>query len=96
MTIKARLLLILVGGILLLFGASFYSDQQLSEANASYNAEASITSYTSAWFGSLDGGYVNNLEVYDPTDGSFSNIDFWDFEKRPLHGWRHEPTSRCI
>ena len=83
MTIKARLLLILVGGILLLFGASFYSDQQLSEANASYNAEASITSYTSAWFGSLDGGYVNNLEVYDPTDGSFSNIDFWDFEKDP-------------
>ena len=83
MTIKARLLLILVGGILLLFGASFYSNQQLSEANASYNAEASITSYTSAWFGSLDGGYVNNLEVYDPTDGSFSNIDFWDFEKDP-------------
>ena len=83
MTIKARLLLILISGILLLFGASFYSTQQLSEANASYNAEASITSYTSAWFGSLDGGYVNNLEVYDPTDGSFSNIDFWDFKKDP-------------
>ena len=62
MTIKARLLLILVGGILLLFGASFYSNQQLSEANASYNAEASITSYTSAWFGSLDGGYVTTLK----------------------------------
>ena len=71
MTIKARLLLAVVGGIILLFAASFYASNELSKANGDYNAEASITSYTSAWFGSLDGGYVNNLETFDPILGSF-------------------------
>ena len=66
MTIKARLLLAVVGGIILLFSASFYATNELNKANDDYNAEASITSYTSAWFGSLDGGYVNNLETFDP------------------------------
>jgi len=95
-TIKARLLLIVVGGIFLLFGASFYSNQQLKEANAGYNADASLTSYTSAWFGSLDGSYVNNLEVYDPTDGSFANIDYWDFEKDPYTGEDTNPLHAAF
>ena len=86
MTIKARLLLAVVGGILLLFAASFYASNELNKANDDYNAEASITSYTSAWFGSLDGGYVNNLETFDPVLGSFEKIGFWESDKDPFNG----------
>ncbi len=86
MTIKARLLLAVVGGILLLFAASFYATNELNKANDDYNAEASITSYTSAWFGSLDGGYVNNLETFDPVLGSFEKIGFWEYDNDPFNG----------
>ena len=86
MTIKARLLLAVVGGIILLFSASFYATNELNKANDDYNAEASITSYTSAWFGSLDGGYVNNLETFDPVLGSFEKIGFWEYDSDPFDG----------
>lgn len=86
MTIKARILLVLTSGIALLFGASFYSSTQLSAANENYNSNAAVTSLTSAWLGSLDGGYINSLEVFDPIDGAYSNIDYWDYDKNPFDG----------
>ena len=84
MTIKARILLVLTCGILVLFGASFYSSSQLSTANERYNSQAALTSLTSAWLGTLDGGYINNLEVFDPLDGAYSNVDYWDYNKNPF------------
>jgi len=86
MTIKSKVLLIILLGISSLFAANFYSSQQMNVANKLYSAEESITAHTSAWFSNMDTQFVSNLLTFDPLDGSESNSGYWDPDTDVFYG----------
>ncbi len=80
MTIKSKMLLIILLGIGGLFIANFYSSAQLNAAHKNYSSEESLTAHSSAWFSNMDTQFVSNLLTFDPLDGSERNASFWDPE----------------
>ena len=78
MTIKSKMLLIILLGIGGLFLANFYSSVQLNSAYKQYSSEESLTAHSSAWFSNMDTQFVSNLLTFDPLDGSERNASFWD------------------
>ena len=80
MTIKSKMLLIILLGISGLFIANFYSSAQLNAAHKNYSSEESLTAHSSAWFSNMDTQFVSNLLTFDPLDGSERNASFWDPE----------------
>ena len=78
MTIKSKMLLIILMGIGGLFLANFYSSVQLNSAYKQYSSEESLTAHSSAWFSNMDTQFVSNLLTFDPLDGSERNASFWD------------------
>ena len=80
MTIKSKMLLIILVGIGGLFFANFYSSMQMNAANRAYSSEESLTAHESAWFSNMDTQFVSNLLTFDPMDGSERNANFWDPE----------------
>ena len=77
MTIKSKMLLIILLGIGGLFLANFYSSVQLNSAYKQYSSEESLTAHSSAWFSNMDTQFVSNLLTFDPLDGSERNANFW-------------------
>ncbi len=78
MTIKSKMLLIILLGIGGLFLANFYSSVQLNAAYKQYSSEESLTAHSSAWFSNMDTQFVSNLLTFDPIDGSERNASFWE------------------
>lgn len=78
MTIKSKMLLIILLGIGGLFLANFYSSVQLNAAYKQYSSEESLTAHSSAWFSNMDTQFVSNLLTFDPLDGSERNASFWE------------------
>ena len=78
MTIKSKMLLIIMLGIGILFIANFYSSMQMNSAHKQYSSEESLTAHSSAWFSNMDTQFVSNLLAYDPMDGSERNASYWD------------------
>ena len=78
MTIKSKMLLIILLGIGGLFVANFYSSAQLNTAHKNYSSEESLMAHSSAWFSNMDTQFVSNLLTFDPLDGSERNASFWD------------------
>ena len=78
MTIKSKMLLIILLGIGGLFLANFYSSVQLNSAYKEYSSEESLTAHSSAWLSNMDTQFVSNLLTFDPLDGSERNASFWD------------------
>ncbi len=78
MTIKSKMLLIILLGIGGLFLANFYSSVQLNSAYKQYSSEESLTAHSSAWFSNMDTQFVSNLLTFDPLDGSERNANFWE------------------
>ncbi len=78
MTIKSKMLLIILLGIGILFIANFYSSMQMNSAHKQYSSEESLTAHSSAWFSNMDTQFVSNLLAYDPMDGSERNASYWD------------------
>lgn len=78
MTIKSKMLLIILLGIGGLFLANFYSSVQLNAAYKQYSSEESLTAHSSAWFSNMDTQFVSNLLTFDPLDGSERNANFWE------------------
>ena len=66
MKIKTRIISIIMVGIVSLFGASFYSSQELNSANREYSAQESIIAHSSAWISNMDVEFTDKLYVYDP------------------------------
>ena len=66
-------------GIVSLFGASFYSSQELNSANREYSAQESIIAHSSAWISNMDVEFTDKLYVYDPIFGAEDKIDYWDY-----------------
>ena len=79
MKIKTRLIGLIMIGILSLFGASFYSAQELNSANRDYSAQESIIAHSSAWISNMDVEFTDKLYVYDPLYGGEQNVQFWDY-----------------
>ena len=79
MKIKTRLIGLIMIGILSLFGASFYSAQELNSANRDYSAQESIIAHSSAWISNMDVEFTDKLYVYDPIYGGEQNVQFWDY-----------------
>lgn len=86
MTIKIKMLLIILVGIGVLFIANLFSSLQMNSAHKQYSSEESLTAHSSAWFSSMDTQFVSNLLTYDPADGSERNADFWDPESDAFEG----------
>lgn len=86
MTIKIKMLLIILVGIGLLFIANIYSSLQMNTAHKQYSSEESLTAHSSAWFSNMDTQFVSNLLAYDPADGSERNASFWDPESDAFAG----------
>lgn len=86
MTIKIKMLLIILVGIGLLFIANIYSSLQTNTAHKQYSSEESLTAHSSAWFSNMDTQFVSNLLAYDPADGSERNVGFWDPESDAFAG----------
>ena len=78
MTIKSKMLLIILVGIGGLFLANFYASMQLNTAHKQYSSDESLTAHSSAWFSNMDTQFVSNLLTFDPMDGSERNAGFWD------------------
>ena len=75
MTIKSKMLLIILLGIGGLFIANFYSSAQLNAAHKNYSSEESLTAHSSAWFSNMDTQFVSNLLTFDPlTDPSAMRV----------------------
>jgi serine phosphatase RsbU (regulator of sigma subunit) len=79
MKIKTRIISIIMIGIAALFGASFYSSQELNSANREYSAQESIIAHSSAWISNMDVEFTDKLYVYDPIFGAEDKIDYWDY-----------------
>ena len=84
MTIKSKMLLIILVGIGILFAANLYSSLQMNSAHGQYSSDESLTAHSSAWFSNMDTQFVSNLLAYDPMDGSERNANFWDPELDPF------------
>ena len=84
MTIKSKMLLIILLGIGILFAANLYSSLQTNSAHGQYSSDESLTAHSSAWFSNMDTQFVSNLLAYDPMDGSERNANFWDPELDPF------------
>ena len=78
MTIKSKILLVILAGIACLFLANIYSSSQMNTAHKRYSSDESLTAHSSAWFSNLDTQFVSNLLAYDPMDGSEKNASYWD------------------
>ncbi len=94
MTIKSKITLIILIGITCLFSANFLSTNQLNQANREYSSEESLTAHKSAWFSNMDIQFENKLLTFDPMDGAFDIVDYWNpsmdaflgsAEANPLH-----------
>ena len=79
MKIKTRIIGLIMIGILSLFGASFYSAQELNSANRDYSAQESIIAHSSAWLSNMDVEFTDSLFVYDPLYGAEKNLQYWDY-----------------
>ena len=79
MKIKTRIIGLIMIGILSLFGASFYSAQELNSANRDYSAQESIIAHSSAWLSNMDVEFTDSLFVYDPLYGAEQNLQYWDY-----------------
>lgn len=86
MTIKIKMLLIILLGIGGLFLANFYSSVQLNAAYKQYSSEESLTAHSSAWFSNMDTQFVSNLLTFDPLDGSERNASFWEADTDAFGG----------
>ena len=86
MTIKTKMLLIILLGIGGLFFANFYSSVQLNAAYKQYSSEESLTAHSSAWFSNMDTQFVSNLLTFDPIDGSERNASFWEVDTDAFGG----------
>ena len=86
MTIKTTIVLIILAGFCLVFGANFYSSNLLNEANQEYSSDSSLQSYTSAWFSNMDIQFENKLLVFDPFEGMAANADLFDAELDNFEG----------
>ena len=78
MTIKSKILLVILAVIACLFLANIYSSSQMNTAHKRYSSDESLTAHSSAWFSNLDTQFVSNLLAYDPMDGSEKNASYWD------------------
>ena len=87
MKIKTRIISIIVIGIVSLFGASFYSSQELNSANREYSAQESIIAHSSAWISNMDVEFTDKLYVYDPIFGAEDNIDIGTTAQKTLFLW---------
>lgn len=86
MKIKTRIIGIVIFGITLLFGVSFYSTQEINYANREYSAQESIIAHSSAWTSNMDVEFTDKLFVYDPLYGSDQNIAYWDYSSEDPFG----------
>jgi hypothetical protein len=86
MKIKTRIIGIVIFGITLLFGVSFYSTQEINYANREYSAQESIIAHSSAWTSNMDVEFTDKLYVYDPLYGSDQNIAYWDYSSEDPFG----------
>jgi hypothetical protein len=86
MKIKTRIIGIVLLGITLLFGISFYSTQEINDANREYSAQESIIAHSSAWTSNMDVEFTDKLYVYDPLYGSDQNIAYWDYSSEDPFG----------
>ena len=86
MKIKTRIIGIVIFGITLLFGVSFYSTQEINYANREYSAQESIIAHSSAWTSNMDVEFTDKLYVYDPLYGSDQNIAYWDHASKDPFG----------
>lgn len=78
MKIKTRIIGVFVLGVAVLFGASFFSIEELNTSNRDYSAQESLTAHGSAWTSNMDQQFSDKLLVFDPRDGTYENIDLWD------------------
>jgi serine phosphatase RsbU (regulator of sigma subunit) len=78
MKIKTRIIGVFVLGVAVLFGASFFSIEELNTSNRNYSAQESLTAHSSAWTSNMDQQFADKLLVFDPKDGTYENIDLWD------------------
>ena len=78
MKIKTRIISIIIIGVGFLFLTSFFASQQINKANREYSAQESITAHSSAWISNMDIEFADKLLVFDPSDGTYENVDLWD------------------
>ena len=78
MKIKTRIIGIIIVGVGFLFLTSFFASQEINKANREYSAQESITAHSSAWISNMDIEFADKLLIFDPSDGTYENIDLWD------------------
>lgn len=86
MKIKTKIIGIIVFGITVLFGVSFYSAQEINSANREYSAQESIMAHSSAWTSNMDVEFTDKLYVYDPLLGTDENIAYWNYSSEDPFG----------
>ncbi|MEK9653329.1 MAG: SpoIIE family protein phosphatase [Betaproteobacteria bacterium] len=80
MTLKLRILGLILLSMLGLFALNYYSDKSLEEANRAYISDSSISTYQNSWSSLMDQEFDSRVLPFDPLDGAEEFIDFWDPE----------------
>jgi len=78
MTLKLRILGLILLSILGLFALNYYSDKTLEDANRSYISEASLDTFQNSWFALMDQEFDARVLPFDLMDGATQYVDFWD------------------
>ena len=78
MSIRNKLVTLLIAGFLVIFSIFFYSTQTLKSASDAFTSESLAQTYSAAWLSASDAQFERSVEKFDPELGSPDITRFWD------------------
>jgi serine phosphatase RsbU (regulator of sigma subunit) len=78
MSIRNKLVTLLIAGFAVIFSIFFYSTQTLKAASDAFTSESLAQTYSAAWLSASDAQFERSVEKFDPELGSPDITMFWD------------------
>lgn len=78
MSIRNKLVTLLIAGFTVVFSIFFYSTQTLKAASDAFTSESLAQTYSAAWLSASDAQFERSVEKFDPELGAPDIIMFWD------------------
>ena len=78
MSIRNKLVTLLIAGFTVIFSIFFYSTQTLKIASDAFTSESLAQTYSAAWLSASDAQFERSVEKFDPELGSPDITLFWD------------------
>ena len=78
MSIRNKLVTLLIAGFAVIFSIFFYSTQTLKAASDAFTSESLAQTYSAAWLSASDAQFERSVEKFDPELGLPDITMFWD------------------